>query len=1227
VTLKWILFGSRLRESVAVVATATAFIIVAPRASLAQTTLNVADSTGFGAAIATINANPGLDYVLNFTANVTMSAQVQPIITNGNVTVQGNGTTLDGNAAYRPFFISSGNVRLENLSITNALAEGGRGADGGGSGGGGLGVGAAVFVDSGGRLTVQNVNFQSNNAKGGNGGNGYGNGGGGGGGMGGGGGQGGFGATASGGGGGGLHGNGGSGGGAGGGGGGGGTLGSGGGGFSDSGGGGGGTTANGSSGSAGGVGGTPGGNGSQNANAGAGSAGAAPGGGGGGGSGSALSAGGSGAKFGGGGGGGGSGIGGAGGEFAAGGGGATIGGTGGFGGGGGGSGNGSAGNGGFGAGGGAGLDSATGQGGFGGGNGTATNSDFGGGGGGAGFGGAIFVKQGGQITFADAAGFSGNTAQNGLGGISFNGNFIASDGVHDGNDLFLMRGTSIGFDVSNGQTLAFAPVIGNADGTANAGVTLTKSGAGTLALNTANLHDGGNTISGGTVVVGDNSALGTGLVSMATGTTLGFATSNFTLTNNFQIAGNASFVPPTGTTQTIAGVISDGGTPGVLQVNGAGTLVVSGVNTYSGGTALDSGTLQLSGVGTLGAASGATTVNGGTLDLGTTTQIQNGGVTLAGGTIQNGILSSSNGFALQSGSASAVLSGAGGVTKTTSGMVSLTGANTYTGATNVNAGTLSVDGSIASSAVTVNAGGTLAGTGIVGTTTINGGTLSPGYSIGTLTVQGSLVMTSAASYLVEVSPVSADRTNVIGTATLGGATVNATFAAGAYVARQYTILNATGGISGSFGAVVNSNLPSGFSSSLGYDANNAYLNLALAFSPAFGALNTNQQAVANTLVNFFNITGGIPLVFGTLTPAGLTQVSGGLPTASQQTTFDAMNQFMGVMTDPFTVGRGDPVGAGGTPNAYADEALAYAARRKPNDALAAIYAKAPRVAPAFEQRWSTWAAGFGGSQTTSGHPVVLGSNDTRSSVYGVAVGADYRLSPNTLAGFALAGGGTSFANGLGGGRSDLFQAGGFVRHNFGPAYLTGALAYGWQDITTDRTVTVAGIDRLRAQFNANAWSGRAEGGYRFVAHGFGWTPYAAGQFTTFELPDYAEQVISGANTFALAYAARSVTDTRSELGLRTDKSYAVENGIFTLRGRAAWAHDFNRDRLVGATFQTLPGASFVVNGAQRAADATLVTGSAEMKWLNGWSVAGTFEGEFSDVTRSYAGKGVVRRSW
>jgi hypothetical protein len=55
-------------------------------------------------------------------------------------------------------------------------------------------------------------------------------------------------------------------------------------------------------------------------------------------------------------------------------------------------------------------------------------------------------------------------------------------------------------------------------------------------------------------------------------------------------------------------------------------------------------------------------------------------------------------------------------------------------------------------------------------------------------------------------------------------------------------------------------------------------------------------------------------------------------------------------------------------------------------------------------------------------------------------------------------------------------------------------------------------------------------------------------------------VVSGAGAFALSYAAKTVTDTRTERGLRTDKSLAMTNGILTMRGRLAGAEDFNPDR-------------------------------------------------------------------
>ncbi|WP_438276023.1 autotransporter outer membrane beta-barrel domain-containing protein [Nitrobacter sp.] len=583
----------------------------------------------------------------------------------------------------------------------------------------------------------------------------------------------------------------------------------------------------------------------------------------------------------------------------------------------------------------------------------------------------------------------------------------------------------------------------------------------------------------------------------------------------------------------------------------------------------------------------------------------------------------------------------GSLVKAGTGMLTLAGANLYTGPTTVDAGTLTVTGSLAaSSPVSVHTGAVLAGTGSVGSASINsGGTLAPGDGTpGSSMSLGSLALQAGAEYVVMLNPATASSADVTGTATPGGATVKAIYANGSYISKRYTILTA-GNVGGTFGSLANTNLPANFTTGLSYDPTHAYLNLTLNFVPqlARADLSTNQRNVANTLINSFNTAGGIPLVFGALTPAGLTYVSGEAATGSLQSTFNAMDLFLGILSDPFIAGRGNGATANGAAPAYPEGRYAVSAyapedtARYERDAHAAIYRKAPATADPLTPRWSVWATGYGGSQTTDGN-TSLGSSTATSSVAGVAVGADYRISPFTTAGFALAGGGTRFnaVNGRGSGQSDLFQAGTFLRHTVGAAYLSGALAYGWQDVTTNRIVTISSADRLQARFSADAWSGRIENGYRAVSPatgGVGITPYTAGQFITFELPAYAESVLSGANTFALANHAKSVTDIRSEVGIRTDKSCAVQDAILTLRGRLAWAHDFNPDRTVVATLQTLPGTSFVVNGAAMASDAALLTGGAEMKWIDDWSVAATFESEFSNVTRSYAGKGTIRHVW
>lgn len=742
------------------------------------------------------------------------------------------------------------------------------------------------------------------------------------------------------------------------------------------------------------------------------------------------------------------------------------------------------------------------------------------------------------------------------------------------------------------------------------GSTLTKSGAGTLTLSGAASFSGAM-VSAGTLMFDGNATAG-----------------NAAITNNAQL------------------VFATSATAGDATITNTNQLTFYGNTTAGNAVINNSGNVLFDGNSTPGSAQLINTASSAVINFFTPGPNSDGKLT-AGSIAGNGRFDL-NGVELTVGSnnlstnVTGVLTGDGSITgisliKVGTGKLTLSGVNTYTGATAVDGGTLAVNGSIAaSSGITVNSDAILGGTGIVGNTTIaSGGALAPGNSIGTLTVSGNLAFAAGSFYTVEISTTAADRTNVSGTATLTGATVQALAIPGSFRGQTFTLLNASGGLGGTqfAGLTIAGSFSPARNPRLSYDLNNVYLVLDPGKIELPAGTSGNQTGVAGGINNAVESGATPPAGFDTLLNMSgaqlnraLSEVSGQPGAASTQAAFNAMQQFLD-MLDPVGGGMDGERGMNGSTLGYATTTQGDARMR---EAYAAV---TPRETSGdvIDRRWGVWASGYGGASTLNGN-TAAGSSTTTSRIYGTVVGADYRVSPDTLVGFALGGAGFNFsvADSLGGGRADVFQAGLYARHNLGPAYLSAALAYGWQDVTTDRTVTVSGTDKLTANFKASTFAGRLEAGWRFApipASSFGVTPYAAVQATTFHLPFYGETALVGSNQFALSYSAQDTTNVRTELGVRTDQRFLLNDGVLTLRGRLAWAHDSNTNRLVNAAFQTLPGAAFTVSGAQPAADSALVGGRAEMKWRNGLSLAGTVEGEFSRSTQTYTGKGMVRYEW
>jgi uncharacterized protein with beta-barrel porin domain len=739
--------------------------------------------------------------------------------------------------------------------------------------------------------------------------------------------------------------------------------------------------------------------------------------------------------------------------------------------------------------------------------------------------------------------------------------------------------------------------------------------------------------------------------------------------------------------ETFAGGITNAG---LIAANGVGIFIDQFTTTFGGGIT-NTGTISASNAGIVvnGASFvGGNIVNTGTImatvaidvstALNSVTIEQNAGLIagdillsshgdtlfVRGGTINGNILGQNAGDTINFALGAGTFTYAAGYNfsqvsqvNVQSGVVVLNDPNNQAGTVTIAGGVLQVgDSNSPNAGLTITGvgglvdvtGGTLSGHGTVtGNVTIeNGGVLFPGGSIGTLTVaSGDLTFQPGSSYLVQIAPGANNNSATAmagGGVAINGGTLFVLPQLGHYGATSYTIVSGASNVTGTFTSSAFA-APFTYTGTIAVDYTSIPGDVLLTLTDGFALLapigtNQNQQAVVNGINAFIVGTGASPPPqFANLAnlpgPAllnALNQLSGENHAGFLQGAFQAGNSFLTLLVNPFLDGRFGPGGgfaaamgfAAEEPPALPEAALAFAK---------AMPVKAPPlgIATSAPAAYRAWGSAYGGAETVDGDPVV-GSHRTTSRAFGFAAGVDYPIAPMTTLGFALAGGGTNWGldGGLGGGHSDMFQAGAYGSHRWGAAYLSAALAYNFHDVTTDRTVTLAGVDRLTAGFQAHGLGARVEGGWRYATPWLGVTPYGAVQVQSIFLPGYGETATAGSNQFALNFASQTATATRTELGAWLDKSTLLANGaLVTLYGRAAWAHDFGNTRAVSAIFQALPGANFVVNGAAPAPDSALVTAGALYRLASGWSFQAKFDGEFSSTTNVYSGTGVVKKVW
>jgi len=286
-----------------------------------------------------------------------------------------------------------------------------------------------------------------------------------------------------------------------------------------------------------------------------------------------------------------------------------------------------------------------------------------------------------------------------------------------------------------------------------------------------------------------------------------------------------------------------------------------------------------------------------------------------------------------------------------------------------------------------------------------------------------------------------------------------------------------------------------------------------------------------------------------------------------------------------------------------------------------------------QPRWRAWLTGFDGTTKLDGE-AGIGSAALSLNTGGLAGGLDYQFAPDLLAGFAMGGSSSNFAvrDRITSGHLEGVHFGGYAVKTWGSLYAAGAASFStFRNSETRSIVGIGPSETATGSFGSNLLSGRFEAGWKQAFSWFAITPFAAVQPAQLWQNGFTETnpvPVSAADPLGLSFGSRSITSLPTFLGAQFDTHFAVRNGmVLSPYARLSWVHEFKPDRAINASFIALPVAAFTVDGPRAARDAARIEAGGKLTISpNAWLFA-TFDGEFSDRSQSYAGKGGARFVW